>query len=86
MVSVLFYARSVRPVLRVRAVARQAKSVTSLTNNSGIFRAVRIVATETGHASRVHETLNEVIALHPVLVGGPIGEMCERHFAELVFL
>ena len=85
-VSVLFYARSVRPVLRVRAVACQAKSVASLTHNSRIVRAMRIVATEAGHAPCVHETLNKVVALHAVLVGGAIGEMGERRFAEFVFL
>jgi hypothetical protein len=85
-VRVLFYARGVRPVLRIGAMARQAKSVTPLTHNSRILRTVRIVATETGNAPRVHETLNEIVALHAVLVSGPVGEMRESCFAELVFL
>ena len=39
-----------------------------------------IVATETGDAACIHQALNEIIALHAVLVGGAIGEMskCER--------
>ena len=84
-VRVLFYARGVRSVLRIGAMARQAKSVPPLTHNSRILRTVRIVATETGNAPRVHETLNEIVALHAVLVSGPVGEMCESCFSELVF-
>jgi len=67
-------------------VAGQAKSVTSLTDNSRILRTVRIVATETGNAPRVHETLNEIVALHAVLMSSPVGEMCESCFAKLVVL
>jgi hypothetical protein len=65
-------------------MARQAESVAPFTYNSGILRTVRIVATETGNASRVHETLNEIVALHAVLVGGPICEVREACFTECV--
>jgi hypothetical protein len=85
-VRVQFYARGVRPVLRIGSMARQAKSITPLTHNSRILRTVRIVATETSNAPRVHETLNEIVALHAVLVSGPVGEVRESRFAELVFL
>ena len=49
-----------------------------------MFCAMYIVAGETGDAVRVHETGNIVVALHPVLVGGAIGEMCKRSLAEFV--
>ena len=83
-VRVLFYARGVRPVLRVGDVARQAKSAAPFTHNSRILRTVRIVATETGNAPRVHETLNEIVALHAILMGGSIGEVRESCLTELV--
>jgi hypothetical protein len=51
-VRVQFYARGVRPVLRIGSMARQAKSITPLTHNSRILRTVRIVATETSNAPR----------------------------------
>ena len=49
-----------------------------------IVGAVRIVATETRDAARVHEALNEIVALHAVLVRGAVGKMREARFAELV--
>jgi hypothetical protein len=85
-VRVLFYARGVRPVLRLGAMARQAKNVTPLTHNSRIVRTVRIVATETANPPRVQEALNEIVALHAVLVGGPVGEVRKSCFTKLVFL
>src|SRR3984893_11636824 len=45
---------------------------------------MRVVATEAGDAPRVHEAVNEVVALHPILVRSPVGEMGERRLAELV--
>ena len=47
---------------------------------------MRIVATETGNAPSVHEAGDEIIPLHPVLMGRSVGEVCEGRFAELVFL
>jgi hypothetical protein len=52
----------------------------------GIVRAMRVVATETGNTAGVHEARDEIIALHPVLMCGPVREMSERTFPELVFL
>jgi len=43
---------------------------------------MNIVAREAGDASAVHYALNEVIALHAILVGGAIGEMREGHLTE----
>ena len=46
---------------------------------------MRIVATETGDAPSVHEAGDEIIPLHPVLVSGPVREVCESCFPDLVF-
>src|SRR5439155_6822825 len=46
--------------------------------------AVRVVATEAGDAAPVHDALHEVVALHPILVRRPVGEMRERRLSELV--
>ena len=85
-VRMLLDASGVRPILRVGAVARQAKSVTSLAHNSRIVSTVRIVAAKAGNATGIHEAGDEIIPLHPVLVGRPLGEMGEGCFSELVLL
>ncbi len=41
---------------------------------------------EAGDAVAVHHALHEVVALHPVLVRGAVGEVRERRLAELVIL
>ena len=46
--------------------------------------AMRVVAAEAGDAPPVHHTLDEVVALHPVLVRRAVGEVRERRLAELV--
>ena len=43
---------------------------------------MNIMAREAGDPSAVHYALNEVIALHAILMGGAIGEMREGHFTE----
>ena len=45
---------------------------------------MRVVAAEAGDAPRIHEAVNEVVALHPIFVSSPVGEMRERRLAELV--
>ena len=81
---VLLDAGGMRPILGVGAMTGQAHRVARLAQHRLIFRAVRIVATETRDAARVHEALNEIVALHAVLVRGPVGKMREARFAELV--
>ena len=44
--------------------------------------AVRIVAGKAGHAARVHPALDEVVALHPVLVSGCVGQVREGGLAR----
>ena len=81
---VLLEAGSVRPILSVGAVAGQAHCISRLTQHRLVVRAVWIVATETRDAARIHQALNEIVALHAVLVGRAVGEMREARFAELV--
>lgn len=85
-VRVLFDAGGMRPVLRVGAVAGQAKGVALLAHNSRIVGAMRIVTIEAGDAARIHQALDEIITLHPVLVRRSVGEVGEGRFAELVFV
>jgi len=44
-----------------------------------------IVATEAGHTAPVHQALNEIVSLHPVLMAGAVGEVGERCLAQFVF-
>ena len=85
-VGVLLDARGMRPVLRIGAVAGQAKPVAGLAHDTWIVRAVRIVATEARDAARVHKAGDEIIALHAVLVRRSIGEVRKRGFPKLVLL
>src|SRR5579863_2921320 len=77
---------SVRSGLPVGAVASEAEAITRLAHHSRIFGAMRIVATEAGHAARIHEAADKIVTLHAVLVCRTVREMSERSFAELVFL
>jgi len=45
---------------------------------------MHVMATEASDAVCVHQTGNEVVALHAILVGSPIGEMRERCLAKFV--
>ena len=86
MMRVRLDARRVRAVRRARAVAGQAQLLGRLQQIGVVRRAVRVVAAEAGHAARVHQALDEVVALHPVLVRRAVGEVRERRLAELVLL
>jgi hypothetical protein len=46
---------------------------------------MRIVAAGACDAARVHQAVDEIIALHPVLVRGAVRKVREGGFAELVF-
>ena len=81
---VLLDCRRVRTIRRIRAVTIEAKNVRRLPQEPIVVRAMHVVATEASDAARVHEAGNEVVALHAVLVGSPIGEMRERCLAEFV--
>src|SRR5271154_2197216 len=44
------------------------------------------MATETAHTVRVHCALDKIIALHPILMRGAVGEMSEGLLTRLVLL
>ena len=85
MVSVLLYTRRMWPILRVRTVARQTKGVALLPYNSRIVVAMWIVATEAGHSARIHETCDEIVPLHSVLMGCSICKVREGCLSKFVF-
>ena len=64
--------------------AGQAHCIPRFSQNRLVFCAVRIVAAETGDAERIHQALNEIVALHAVLVRGAVRKVREARFAELV--
>ena len=76
--------RRVRPVRRIRAVTRQAQIVRRLDQIRVVRSAVNVVTTEARHSPRVHQALDEVVALHPVLVRGAICKVREGRLPELV--
>ena len=49
-----------------------------------VLRAVRVMARRTRNPPAIHDALNEIIALHPVLVCCPVGIVREVAFAERV--
>lgn len=69
---------------RVRAVALKAQDVGGLQEIRIVFRAVHVMAAEAAHAMGVHQTGNEIIALHPVLMGRAIREVGKRLLAEFM--
>ena len=75
-----------RAIGRIRAVAFKTQNACGLHQVGVVFRPVYVVATETGHAVGVHQAGDEIVALHPVLVRGAVGEMGERCRAEFGFL
>ena len=83
-VRVLLDAGGMRPILCVGAVACQAHCILRFAQHRLVFCAVRIVAAETGDAARIHQALNEIVALHAVLVRGAVRKMREARFTELV--
>ena len=76
--------RRMRTVLRVRAVAVQAYLLGRLPQYCVVFGAVHVMATKARDATRVHQALHEVVALHSIFVRSAIGKVCERGLTELV--
>jgi hypothetical protein len=56
-----------------RAVALQTEDGRRLEKIRIVLRAVDVVATEAGHAMRVHQTGDEIVALHAVSASSAIG-------------
>ena len=82
---VLFDCARMWPVRRARAVTLKAHRICRFHQQSLVLGPMRIVAAGTFHAPRVHQTLHEVISLHPVFVPRTIREVCERCFPKFVF-
>ena len=76
--SVFFESRGSGPVERQRTVTVQTDLVGGLAKLCVLIGSMYVVAIEAGHTPAVHDALHEVVALHPVLVRGVIGEMCEK--------
>ena len=87
MMGVLFDAgHAVRAVRRIRTVTLQAHHAGRLQEVRIVGCAMNIVATEAGHAARIHHAVHKVVALHPILVRGAIGEVSECRLAEFMIL
>ena len=71
---------------RVRPVTREAHLAGRLTQLRRVPGPVHVMATETGDAAIIHQALDEVVALHAVLMGRRVGEVGEGGLAELVLL
>src|SRR5579859_434021 len=75
--SVRLEGRRVRTVGGARAVAVETELVGRLAQLRIIVCTVNVVAGSAGHAVAVHHTLDEIVALHPVLVRGAIRKVQE---------
>jgi len=75
--SVLFQRRGMRTIGGARAVAIETEFAGGLPQLWVIVSAVNIVAGRAGDAAAVHHALDEVVALHPILVCSAIGEVQE---------
>jgi hypothetical protein len=47
---------------------------------------MRVVATKAGNSATIHDTLHEVVALHPILVRCALGEMRKTSYAQRMIL
>ena len=74
---VLFDGGGAGTVWRQRPVAVEAEFVGGFDKLRVIIGSVHIVTTEACDAAPIHDALHEIVALHPVLVGGAVGEVVE---------
>ena len=58
-------------------MATQAKLARRFDQIRIVTRSMHIVAVEAGHTAPIHDALNEVVPLHPVLVSRTVSEMHE---------
>jgi hypothetical protein len=79
---VLLDAGGMRPVLGVGAMAGEAHLTRRLAQLRFVLGAVHIVAAEAGDGAVVHKALDEVIALHAVLMRRRVREMTSHRFAQ----
>src|ERR1700719_483104 len=74
-----------RTGLRIRAMAVETERIAGLAHHGDVFAAMRVVARGARDAAGVHQALDEIVALHPVLVGGAVGKVGEGGFAQFMF-
>jgi len=82
--SVSLNARRVGTVRRTWAMALQTHQASRLDQVCVVLRTVNVVARITGDAATIHDGLDEIVSLHTIFMGGAVGKMRERGFAELV--
>ena len=76
-VGVRFDRGRVRTVLCIGSVAVETDVLGRLPQNRVVLRAMHVVAAEASDASRVHQALHEIVALHPVLMRCAVGKVSE---------
>lgn len=87
MVRVLLQSGRARSIGRHRTVTLETKLIGGLAELRVIPRSMRVVAIEAGDSTPVHYALNEIIALHAILVRGAVGKVEEiGGRSERVFL
>ena len=86
MVCMLLNGSGMGAIGRTRAVAGETNCGRRFEEIRIVRASVWVMATGTRYAMGVHRTLHEIIALHPVLVCGAIGEVSEGCLVGFVFL
>ena len=69
--------RGAGTVRRMRSMTFKTENVCGLQEISVVLGTVNIVAAKAGDAVSIHLASHEIIALHPVLVRGSVGEVRE---------
>lgn len=80
-VSMLFQA-SARAIRSVWTMALQAHDARGLQKIGVVFRPLHVVTIEAGDSPLVHAAVNEIVPLHPVLVGCAVGKVRETSFSQ----
>lgn len=83
-VRMLLDAGRVRPVRGAGSVTLQADHAGGLQEIGAIGSSMNVVAAKTRNPASVHHALNEVVALHSILVCSFVREVGEGSLAELV--
>ena len=86
MVRVIFDRGRMRAIGRARRVTVETDRCRRLSELGIVLRAVRVMTRRARDAPAIHDALDEIVALHAILVGGAVGKVRERGFAERVRL
>lgn len=74
---VRFEGRRPRAIGRVWTVALKTENSSRLDEVRVVFRAMHIVTAKAAHAVGIHLAGNEIVSLHPILVGRAVTKMRE---------